>query len=127
MKKDGIKVEGHRGTWYVIDEMVDDKYGRIYLLEHETYGDMAASVIVDGNGKLLLEDVWNGFEDWEEFGNTVKVRITWFDELFPENSLESEFTMTEEEFDILVEDKYYDEVMDMYYTEDNTVGYTIIG
>ena len=60
-------------------------------------------------------------------GNTVKVRITWFDELFPENSSESEFTMTEEEFDMLVEDKYYDEIVDMYYTEDNTVGYTIVG
>mgnify|MGYP007101828364 CR=1 FL=1 len=67
MKKDGIKVDGHRGTWYVIDEMVDDKYGRIYLLEHEKYGDAAASVIIDGNGELLLEDVWNGFEDWKEF------------------------------------------------------------
>lgn len=62
MKREGIRVEGHRGTWYVIDEGYHN--GRkVYLLEHETYGDMAASVIVDSKGNLLLEDVWNGLEE----------------------------------------------------------------
>lgn len=64
-QRDGIKVEGHRGTWYVIDEAVYD--GRkLYLLEHEDYGDEAASVIIDENGDLVLEDVWNGWLDYEE-------------------------------------------------------------
>lgn len=62
MKREGIKVEGHRGTWYVIDEGYHN--GRkVYLLEHETHGDEAASVIIDSKGKLLLEDVWNGLEE----------------------------------------------------------------
>lgn len=62
MKREGIRVEGHRGTWYVIDEGYHN--GRkVYLLEHETYGDEAASVIVDSKGNLLLEDVWNGLEE----------------------------------------------------------------
>jgi hypothetical protein len=66
MKRDGIVVAGHRGTWYVIDEAVYD--GKtVYLLEHETYGDEAACVIVDADGKLVLEDVWNGFEDYEDY------------------------------------------------------------
>lgn len=65
MKREGIKVPGHRGTWYVIDEAVYD--GKVlYLLEHEQYGDEAACVIVDSEGNLILEDVWNGFEDYEE-------------------------------------------------------------
>lgn len=62
MEKDNIRVEGHKGTWYVIDEhQVGDK--TFYLLEHEKYGDMAANVIIDENGALIAEDVWDGFDD----------------------------------------------------------------
>ena len=59
---DGITVEGHTGTWYAIDAEVigDVKY---FLLEHEEHGDEAACVIIDSDGKLVLEDVWNGFDD----------------------------------------------------------------
>ena len=62
---EGIIIEGHIGSWYVIDaENVDG--ARLYLLEHETYGDEAAGLIVDENGNIILEDVWNGFDDlWE--------------------------------------------------------------
>lgn len=64
-KREGIKVEGHRGTWYVIDEA--EYEGRtLYLLEHETYGDEAASIIIDSDGEVVLEDVWNGWLDYEE-------------------------------------------------------------
>ena len=31
-------------------------------------GDEAACVIVDEDGSILLEDVWNGFDDLEEAG-----------------------------------------------------------
>ena len=63
--RDGIVVAGHVGTWYVIDEAEYD--GRLlYLLEHEEYGDEAACVIIDSTGALVLEDVWNGFEDYED-------------------------------------------------------------
>ena len=65
MKKDNIKVSGHIGTWYVIDT---SKYfgTNLYLLEHEEYGDEVEGVIIDKNNNLILDDVWNGFSDYEE-------------------------------------------------------------
>jgi len=76
-----IKIEGHRGTWYVIDEarleLTTDVSGKPvtipvhgFLLEHETCGDEAPGLIVDENGTILLEDVYNGFEDLEGAGWT---------------------------------------------------------
>ena len=62
MQKDNIKVDGYIGTWYVIDEMMW-KCGMVYLLEHETYGDEAACLIVNKNLDVILDDVWNGFDD----------------------------------------------------------------
>ncbi len=58
------------------------------------------------------------------FAEDVKVRITFFNELFPENSPEYEVIMNEGCFDRLVKsfECYYDEIMDMYYSKDNTVG-----
>jgi hypothetical protein len=67
MEKDGIKVDGYIGTWYVIDEKVYEGIGKVLLLEHETYGDSAACVIIrEEDGFLLEEEVWNGFADFEE-------------------------------------------------------------
>lgn len=74
-----IKVKGHVGTWHVIDEgwydlTPDGPDGpqtiraHLFLLEHDQYGDEAASVIVAEDGKLVLDDVWNGFEDLEDAG-----------------------------------------------------------
>ncbi len=74
-----IKVEGHVGTWYVIDSgyfvlTPDTKrgpetfYAHCFLLEHEEYGDEVPCVIVSEDGKLLAEDVYNGFEDLEDAG-----------------------------------------------------------
>ena len=76
---DHIKIEGHRGTWYAIDEswarLTPDEDGKprtiythVLLLEHEAYGDEAANIIIDENGTLLLDDVWNGFDDLEDAG-----------------------------------------------------------
>lgn len=59
---DGITIEGYTGTWYVIDTN-ETPFGDLFLLESEVYGDETASLIVDENGLLLLDDVWNGFED----------------------------------------------------------------
>ena len=58
----GLVVAGHIGTWHVIDEAtVEDK--AFFLLEHDTYGDEAASIIVDAKGKLVLDEIYNGFDD----------------------------------------------------------------
>jgi hypothetical protein len=62
MKKDGIKANGHRGTWYVISERIYNGE-KVYLLEHETYGEDAPHIIVNGDGDIVLEDVHNGFDD----------------------------------------------------------------
>jgi|GEM_PF-2597771 len=62
---DGIIVEGRIGTWYVIEEQETELHGRLFLLEHEMLGDETASLIVNEEGKLILDDAWNGFEDYE--------------------------------------------------------------
>ena len=65
MKKESIKVKGHVGSWYVIDQTIYNGK-EVYLLEHETYGDEAASLIVDAKLNVILDDVWNGFDDLQE-------------------------------------------------------------
>lgn len=65
MLYDKIKIEGHIGLWHVIEE----KYyfgEKLYLLEHSTFGDEAASLIVDGECCIIKDDVWNGFDDLDE-------------------------------------------------------------
>lgn len=66
---DHIKVNGHIGKWYVVDYTIF-RHNIVYLLEHESYGDMAACLIVDDEGNLILDDVWNGFRDlYESYGS----------------------------------------------------------
>ena len=64
-----ITVEGHIGTWYAIDE-TEVNGEKFFLLEHEEYGDEAACVAVNEHGKLVAEDLWNGFD--EDFQDAVK-------------------------------------------------------
>lgn len=66
---DHIAVEGHLGTWYAVDE-TEIGGEKFFLLEHEEHGDMAACVAVNEQGKLVAEDLWNGFDD--EFLDAVK-------------------------------------------------------
>lgn len=62
MKRDKIKIKGHIGTWYVIDETVENGK-KLYLLESEKFGDDAACIIVDENCSVVLDEVYNGFSD----------------------------------------------------------------
>ena len=62
---DGITIEGYTGTWYVIDTL-ETAFGDLFLLESEVYGDETACLMVDEIGVVLLDDVWNGFEDLDE-------------------------------------------------------------
>ena len=60
MDTDGLTVDGHFGTWHSIDtKQIGGK--DFYLMEHDEYGDEAASIIVDATGKLVAEDLWEGF------------------------------------------------------------------
>ena len=56
----GLAVDGHFGTWHTIDTK---KIGGqdFYLMEHDEFSSEVAAVIVDGTGKVVAEDVWNGF------------------------------------------------------------------
>lgn len=65
MDKDNIKIKGHVGKWHVIDKK-KHRGKMVYLLEHDTYGDMAAGLIIDENLNVILDDVWNGFLDLDE-------------------------------------------------------------
>ena len=81
VKKSGLRVEGHIGTWYVIDEMYYPTRGpkgyelEVWLLEHEEYGDEAPCLLVTPNGRLLVEDVWNGFDDMEYYAGDVDIEV----------------------------------------------------
>ena len=70
---ENIHVEGHVGTWHVIGAeeqavfVTGNAYvGMYYLLEHDTYGEDAAALIVTKDGKVAIEDVYNGFDDLGE-------------------------------------------------------------
>lgn len=76
---DHIHIDGHIGTWYVIDdgwyEYTPDDEGvpkthrvHCFLLEHEEYGDEAAGLIVDEHGRIILDDVYNGLDELTEAG-----------------------------------------------------------
>jgi hypothetical protein len=43
------------------------KRKEVVPVESEQYGDEAPCVIVDENNVLVLEDVYNGFDDYVEF------------------------------------------------------------
>lgn len=64
-KADHIKIDGHKGFWYVIDYSYH-RGQEVFLLEHETYGDEAAGLIVDEKGKIILNEVYNGWFDLDE-------------------------------------------------------------
>ena len=59
-----IKINGYKGRWYVVDT-ADFRGEQVFLLEHETYGDMTSNLIVDRDCNIILDDVWNGFDDLE--------------------------------------------------------------
>lgn len=61
-----LQIEGHFGRWYVIGEQNTGKHGMLYLLESECYGDDAPCLIVDAKGKVIVDEVHNGFSDYQE-------------------------------------------------------------
>ena len=62
MDTSGLAVAGHVGTWQTIDHMEVDGH-TFWLMEHDTYGDEAACIIVDERGKLAISDVYDGFDE----------------------------------------------------------------
>ena len=88
---DQIAVKGHVGTWYAIDE-AEVGGEKFFLLEHEEYGDEVACVAVNEQGKLVAEDLWNGFD--EDFQDAVK---EYFEEKNPTSQKEEQAVPVEKE------------------------------
>lgn len=62
MKTSGLSVEGHVGAWHAIDfKQIDG--GNYFLMEHDTYGEDAAGIIVNSEGKMVLDEIFNGFDE----------------------------------------------------------------
>lgn len=61
-KFNGVKVNGHRGKWHSIDSAYSNGK-KVWLLEHDTYGEDAAMLWVDENLNVIVDDVWNGLQD----------------------------------------------------------------
>ena len=60
-----ISIEGQIGKWYVLNEKDTEQHGKLFLLEHETFGDEAPGLIVNETGEVIVDDVQNGFLDYE--------------------------------------------------------------
>lgn len=57
----GFHIEGKEGSWLVFDSTIVD--GReFFLMEHEIYGKDAAWVVLDENGKLVVDHAYHGFD-----------------------------------------------------------------
>ena len=70
----GYEIEGKDGSWEVIDYLLVE--GKNYfLMEHEQYGKDVAYVVLNQDGKVIVDSTYNGFDD------AVKQKI--FDSLHP--------------------------------------------
>ena len=70
---EGIIVQSHIGTWYSIDHAVyDDKI--YFLLEHQEYGDETSNIIIDLDGNVILDNVFNGFDDLDDYFTSISIK-----------------------------------------------------
>ena len=57
-----FQIEGKAGSWLAFDS-IQIAGQEFFLMEHETYGKEAAWVVVDQIGRLLVDNVRNGFDE----------------------------------------------------------------
>lgn len=55
-------IEGKEGSWLAYDSIIIDGK-EFFLMEHTTYGASAANVVLDEDGKLVVDHVCNGFDE----------------------------------------------------------------
>ena len=54
-------IEGKEGSWHAFDSIIID--GRqFFLMEHETYGKEVAWVVLDEEGKIIVDHTYRGFD-----------------------------------------------------------------
>ena len=59
-----VELDGYMGAWNVIENAEID--GReLFMLENDYYGDSAAYIIADKDGKIVDDNVWGDFEEYE--------------------------------------------------------------
>ena len=82
MMKDGIKISGHCGPWYVVEQDIFHRPTEngtedipVYFLAHEIYGDEAAWIMVDDDLNVILEEVWNGVDDLREYEKLLEWEV----------------------------------------------------
>lgn len=61
METTGFHIEGKEGGWLAFDSITVDSR-EFFLMEHETYGKEAAWTVVDADGNLAVDNVYNGFD-----------------------------------------------------------------
>lgn len=76
MKTENVKLQGMRGTWYVIDSHRTESGTMFYLWENEQCGEDVPAVLTDNNLRVLDTDCYSGiyvalqdnglFNDWED-------------------------------------------------------------
>lgn len=88
MERAGIRIDGLKGSWYVIDE-TEWNGETVYLLENEQSGDDVACIIVNEKLKLIAVDVWNGLSelnDIEEENDVVGMNFKKWCDLDPDDT-----------------------------------------
>lgn len=65
-KRDGIKVEGRKGTWYVVSER-EYPTGIYYLVESEIWGDEAEWLLIDSDYNEIAAEIYDGWDTVEEY------------------------------------------------------------
>ena len=70
-------IEGKEGSWLAFDSIIIDGK-EFFLMEHTTYGFDAAWVVLDEDGKLVVDNVYNGFDEAvqkeiQEYLNPVQI------------------------------------------------------
>lgn len=55
-------IEGKEGSWLAYDSIIIDGK-EFFLMEHTTYGREAANVVLDEDGKIVVDHVYKGFDE----------------------------------------------------------------
>ncbi len=56
----GFIAEGHFGTWHAI-QMQEFHNEKFFQMRHDEFGEQVADIIVNEQGQVIAEDLWNGF------------------------------------------------------------------
>ena len=61
MDTKAVELEQHEGLWHTVEEVEIEKE-HFYLMEHNEYGASVVPVLVNGDGKVVAQDLENGLD-----------------------------------------------------------------